>query len=482
MTSIRGSANNLRSAGHTPGFASRMNLFADLAIVFVATLAAANPADIDSADRPHLFWIASAAVVTWVVTAAALRHYHTLAYDRGLLEDVAMITIQVAAVITVLTLLDLLAPAGTAIPRISHVLPMIWVPAVALRRFFMLLADREPPMDDILIIGIGPIGRLTAGDVRRQGHHRVVGHLSLPDENGRETALLQRSYQADGAECHVLGRVETLEEVLRKVPVDEIYVAAKVRTHGEEMQEAIRICERLGIPFALPAYGFRLERAQAVHADAVVDGYLHYQTCQPKPHQQAMKRLFDIVASALALWALLPLFLLVMVLIKLTSRGPIFFRQFRVGLHARPFNMLKFRSMTANAEALKSTLAGANEQSGPVFKMRFDPRVTRVGRFIRRYSIDELPQLINVLRGDMSVVGPRPPVPDEVAKYEAWQRRRLSVRPGLTCIWQVSGRNQISFEDWMVLDMQYIDHWSLAQDFSLIFRTIPVVITGRGAS
>jgi exopolysaccharide biosynthesis polyprenyl glycosylphosphotransferase len=198
--------------------------------------------------------------------------------------------------------------------------------------------------------------------------------------------------------------------------------------------------------------------------------------------QQAMKRLFDIVASALALWLLLPLFVVVVALIKLTSRGPVFFRQTRVGLHGRTFNMLKFRSMVVNAESLKASLAAQNEQAGPVFKMRRDPRVTSIGRFIRKYSIDELPQLINVLRGDMSVVGPRPPVPDELSKYEAWQRRRLSVRPGLTCIWQVSGRNQISFEDWMLLDMQYIDHWSLARDFQLIFRTIPVVITGRGAS
>jgi lipopolysaccharide/colanic/teichoic acid biosynthesis glycosyltransferase len=123
-----------------------------------------------------------------------------------------------------------------------------------------------------------------------------------------------------------------------------------------------------------------------------------------------------------------------------------------------------------------------NEMSGPVFKMTHDPRITRIGRFIRKYSIDELPQLINVLRGDMSIVGPRPPIPSEVARYEAWQRRRLSVRPGLTCVWQVSGRNQISFEDWMLLDMRYIDHWSLAQDFNLILKTVPVVLTGRGAS
>jgi lipopolysaccharide/colanic/teichoic acid biosynthesis glycosyltransferase len=153
-----------------------------------------------------------------------------------------------------------------------------------------------------------------------------------------------------------------------------------------------------------------------------------------------------------------------------------------VGQGGRPFLMLKFRSMVVNAEELKSTLAAQNEQAGPVFKMKNDPRITRVGRFIRKYSIDELPQLVNVLRGDMSLVGPRPPLPAEVAKYESWQWRRLSVRPGLTCIWQVSGRNQISFEEWMKLDMQYIDHWSLAADLQLILRTIPVVLAGRGAS
>src|SRR5471032_752625 len=143
--------------------------------------------------------------------------------------------------------------------------------------------------------------------------------------------------------------------------------------------------------------------------------------------------------------------------------------------------MLKFRSMVINAEALKDSLAKANEQSGPVFKMRNDPRVTGIGRFIRKYSIDELPQLVNVLRGDMSLVGPRPPLPSEVARYEAWQRRRLSVRPGLTCVWQVSGRNQISFEQWMMLDMRYIDHWTFLEDLRLILRTVPIVLTGRGA-
>ena len=151
-------------------------------------------------------------------------------------------------------------------------------------------------------------------------------------------------------------------------------------------------------------------------------------------------------------------------------------------MHGRRFNMLKFRSMVVNAEELKAKLMAKNEQTGPVFKMARDPRVTWIGRLIRKYSVDELPQLINILRGEMTIVGPRPPIPAEVDKYEAWQRRRLSVRPGLTCVWQVSGRNEIGFEEWMYLDMQYIDHFSLAQDFRLIFKTLPVVLFGRGAS
>lgn len=173
---------------------------------------------------------------------------------------------------------------------------------------------------------------------------------------------------------------------------------------------------------------------------------------------------------------------MVAALIKLTSKGPILFKQQRVGIYGRRLNMLKFRSMVVNAEELKQALAAENEQSGPVFKMKRDPRVTRVGRFIRKHSIDELPQLINILRGEMTIVGPRPAVPSEVAEYEPWHRQRLSVLPGLTCTWQVSGRNQIPFERWMQMDIEYITSWSLLQDISLILRTVPVVFTGRGAS
>jgi lipopolysaccharide/colanic/teichoic acid biosynthesis glycosyltransferase len=178
---------------------------------------------------------------------------------------------------------------------------------------------------------------------------------------------------------------------------------------------------------------------------------------------------------------LLPFFLVIAVLIKTTSRGPVFFRQRRVGLRGRQFQMLKFRSMVSNAEELQAKLKERNERTGPVFKIRKDPRITRIGRFLRKYSLDELPQLIHVVRGEMSVVGPRPPVPSEVGEYEPWQFRRLAVRPGLTCIWQArADRHEISFDEWMYLDMQYIDHWSLARDFALVCKTLAVVVSGAG--
>jgi lipopolysaccharide/colanic/teichoic acid biosynthesis glycosyltransferase len=193
------------------------------------------------------------------------------------------------------------------------------------------------------------------------------------------------------------------------------------------------------------------------------------------------KRAFD-VAFALALLALsLPLTLVVVVLIAATSPGPVIYRQTRVGRGGRPFTCLKFRSMVPDAEARKIHLLHHNEASGPVFKIRTDPRVTPVGRWLRKLSIDELPQLLNVLAGDMSIVGPRPPIPDEVAQYVSWQRGRLAVKPGLTCLWQVSGRSLLGFEEWVRLDLEYIRRRSFWFDLVLVVRTVPAVLRARGA-
>jgi len=194
-----------------------------------------------------------------------------------------------------------------------------------------------------------------------------------------------------------------------------------------------------------------------------------------------VKRAFDVLLSLTALLLLSPVLVLIAALIKLSDGGPIFFVQRRVGLRGQTFRMLKFRSMVVHAERLRPKLQLCNESNGPVFKMRRDPRVTAIGRFIRRYSLDELPQLLNILRGDMSVVGPRPSLPSEVLSYQQWQYRRFAVRPGLTCFWQVSpDRYQVSFDEWMQLDLRYVDEWNLRLDAELILRTFRVVLGGTG--
>jgi len=325
------------------------------------------------------------------------------------------------------------------------------------------------PHPDVLLIGCGPLARATAADL--SSRHHIAGAFSL----SREAVL------PDLGVPH-LGKAESLDDYLQMNPVDEVYISADVRRHHATLQNVVATCERLGIPFAVPAHVFQLGRALPRDRHSVRDGYVHYVLTVSHPVQDAIKRATDVTLALLALVALLPLLLSVALAIRLTSRGPVFFKQVRVGLRGRYFQMVKFRSMVVDAERLMATLKKDNEQTGPVFKMAHDPRTTRIGRFIRKHSIDELPQLLNILSGDMSIVGPRPPVPSEVAHYLPWQRRRLSVRPGLTCFWQVQGRNNIGFDEWMYLDMQYVDQQSLITDLRLVAQTIPVVVTGRGAS
>ena len=194
-----------------------------------------------------------------------------------------------------------------------------------------------------------------------------------------------------------------------------------------------------------------------------------------------LKRSLDFIASLVGLIILSPVVLVVAILIKLESKGPIIFSQKRIGLNGKEFKMYKFRSMVQNAEELKEKLQKQNEMSGPMFKIKNDPRVTKVGKFIRKTSIDELPQLINVLKGDMSLVGPRPSLPKEVENFEGWMLRRLDVKPGLTCYWQVSGRNNIDFEDWMKLDIKYVEERNFLLDLKLIFKTVFVLFGDKNA-
>ncbi|MGI5863128.1 MAG: sugar transferase [Myxococcales bacterium] len=454
-----------------PGRISKLNLLLDLSALVLGIGAATLLSGGALALGSPLLSMLAAAVATWAITSTALRHYDLWAY-REVLDDAALVTVLSLAVATVLAVLGLVLPSGAALLQVGYFLVVFLPVALALRLLLVRrLSAREERLDEVLIVGTGPLARATADYLERgRGRRRVAGFIGLPFDK-----------VPDSLRDRLLGDSTNIDELLAAHPVNEVYIAGNPTTDREPMQRVITACETLGIPFALPVYGFRLSRAKPLDPRAIRDGYVHYVNVESKPSQMALKRLFDIVVSAAAIWCLLPLFALVALLIKLTSKGPVLFKQVRIGRHGRPFHMLKFRSMVADAEALRARLAAHNEQSGPVFKMSRDPRITPLGRVLRKFSIDELPQLINVLRGEMSIVGPRPPLPAEVAAYKSWQRRRLSVSPGLTCIWQVSGRNQIPFEDWMYLDMRYIDHWSFRKDLNLILKTFPVVFTGRGA-
>lgn len=193
------------------------------------------------------------------------------------------------------------------------------------------------------------------------------------------------------------------------------------------------------------------------------------------------KRLLDVVVAVIIMILLIPVIPLIAIMIKLDSPGPVFFKQDRVGKGGRVFKFYKFRSMYREAEQQKHQVESLNEQEGPIFKVKSDPRVTTVGRFLRRSSLDEIPQIFNVLKGDMSIVGPRPHMPDEVAQYQPWHRQRLDVMPGITCLWQISGRSHVSFNEWMRLDMEYVSNRSLKTDFMIFLKTIPAVIARRGA-
>jgi exopolysaccharide biosynthesis polyprenyl glycosylphosphotransferase len=451
--------------------AQNVNLVGDCLLLILASAVATKAPGFWRWHWMVLIGMSMGAMLVWTICGRVLRHYD-MWNGRGIAGDVALTMLLLVVMLVAMEVPRWVVGPYTRGADLQRFI-VVAAPAILwLRLTTSWLRRRELAVEYSLIVGIGPLGRHTGLEIHdRKDHHRVLGYLRFGDEPLN-----------DRLPAKVFGTARDLEELLKKHVVNKVYLASNRDPHRAEMQAAIGVLERFGIPFALPACGFRFGRARPEHERAVADGYVHYLSVRRKPVQQAIKRAFDILASAVALALLSPLMLVVAVLIKLTSRGPLLFKQDRVGLHGTLFHMLKFRSMIANAEELKAKLMAQNEQRGPVFKISRDPRITAVGRFIRKYSIDELPQLINVLRGEMSIVGPRPPVPAEVTKYEAWQRRRLSVRPGLTCVWQVSGRNEISFEEWMYLDMQYIDHWSLAQDFQLILKTVPVVLTGRGAS
>ncbi|MFT5443740.1 MAG: exopolysaccharide biosynthesis polyprenyl glycosylphosphotransferase [Myxococcota bacterium] len=325
---------------------------------------------------------------------------------------------------------------------------------------------------NVIILGSGPRAAYVKDIIEQHPHwgNHILGFIDDEEPPGGSCVPREQVFKISDMRGLIVDQV-----------IDEVIVACP-RSMLSTIMEAVDQCSAAGVPITLLSdlFGDFLPAPQTTRF-----GSLPALSFAPVHHSKiklAIKRGMDIFGAAVGLTLFGPVIGLAALFIKLTSPGPAFFRQVRCGFNGRHFVMYKMRTMGVDAEARRLELNEFNEMDGPVFKMTQDPRITRVGRILRRYSIDELPQFFNVLIGDMSLVGPRPPVPVEVAEYQTFERRRLSMRPGITCLWQVSGRNAIGFDGWVRLDLEYIDTWSLTRDFDILLRTLPAVVSANGAS
>ena len=347
---------------------------------------------------------------------------------------------------------------------------------MALRYNLRRLRERGHNVKSLIIVGGGSRGRAFAAHITRRHDlgYKILGYV--------DSDLAYAGQPIEGAKH--LGTIEDLPRLMATEIIDEVAIALPIKSHYSEIERAVGLLEEQGITAHVLSDLFpqKLARAQSVDFDGMPIVTLG--SVPPFSWRTEAKRLMDLFVSTIMLFVAAPVLVLAAIAIKLDSAGPIFFIQERVGFNKRRFRMIKFRTMTTDAEARMKDIEHLNEKQGtPIFKIKNDPRITRVGRWLRKTSIDELPQLINVLLGDMSIVGPRPlSLRDATRMEEAWQKRRFSVKPGLTCLWQVSGRSNLSFEQWMQLDLEYIDHWSLGLDASILLRTIPAIVLARGAS
>ena len=356
---------------------------------------------------------------------------------------------------------------------------------VLLRGAFAWARERGHNLRYMLIVGTGE--RAVAFADRVEAHRdlglRVIGYLVSPTTEGRsvpgEPASVRRRPIGTLRGRPILGAIDDIEDVLHAHVVDEVAICLP----GSEwnlVEPVTRLCEDEGkivrIPLddvSLTLPGGRIEDFDGIHVVSLVYG-------PDRVISLVAKRILDIVLSATALVVLSPLFLAIAAWIRMVDGPPVFFRQVRVGLHGRPFEVVKFRTMVPDAEQRVDELLALNEIRGQAFKVTDDPRLSRTGRILRRTSLDELPQFWNVLRGEMSIVGPRPPLPREVLGYDVWHRRRLSMKPGITGLWQVAARREPEFDRWVRIDLDYIDRWSLWLDLKIIARTVPAVILGQG--
>ncbi len=336
---------------------------------------------------------------------------------------------------------------------------------------------RSKNIHRVLIVGDGKRARSASDMIKAnpQWGAKIIGFIDADHVADFKLWPLRRIN-----DIPVIGNLDILPHYIKPRRIDWIIFAAE-NNNSEHVQKAIDECHLMGIKTIQIAD--KPVRPAIRKTIVEIDNQMMI-ISDPQPAASlslSLKNLLDKCLAVCGLIVTLPLMAVIALLIKISSPGPILFKQKRLGLHGRTFVLYKFRTMVRGADKLKKALLSKNEMDGPVFKIKNDPRVTALGRFLRKSSLDELPQLFNVLKGDMSIVGPRPPLAGEVKKFEPWQRRKLSVKPGITCLWQINGRNHIKFQDWLKMDLEYIDNWSLWLDFKIMARTIPAVLTRRGA-
>lgn len=346
---------------------------------------------------------------------------------------------------------------------------------VSTKRLRRAVRKRFGGFQYFIVVGISDPALEIAGKIH---NHEVLGSklfAIVQVSNGTENLEKARAL------CPNIKTIDELPALVSQHVIDEIVFAVpKEQLAG--LEEIFLLCEEEGVKtrILLNLFPHVFSRMELDWLETTP--LLTFSTAPDNDYLLFVKRCMDVFCALFLLAMVSPLMLLVAILVKLTSPGPIIFRQVRCGLGGRHFILFKFRSMIEGAESKKSELKALNERDGPVFKLSSDPRCTPLGRIMRKLSIDELPQLYNILKGDMSFVGPRPPLPEEVGKYARWQRRRLRMRPGLTCLWIFEGRDSVNFDRWMQLDLEYIDNWSLFLDLKILLQTIPIVISTRGAS
>jgi exopolysaccharide biosynthesis polyprenyl glycosylphosphotransferase len=341
----------------------------------------------------------------------------------------------------------------------------------AVKLFLEIRNSNGNHLQNILVVGTGSLAQDFIRKVKENKDWKIR-ILGILDWEKNQKGKFLHGFQ-------VVGILEDLPQIIKNKHIDYIVYAVS-RRFLNTIEKSISLCEKMGVSTCILADFFPNKISKQKLFTLENKPFIFNSYAPQKEQGMWLKEILDQTLSFILIIFFSPLFLLIAFLIKVSSKGPVLFKQQRVGLNGRKFTLYKFRTMVEYAERLKDTLLVENEMDGPVFKIKEDPRITKLGKFLRKISLDELPQLFNIFFGDMSLVGPRPPLPEEVSQYDLWHRRRLRVKPGLTCLWQVNGRNKINFENWMKLDLEYIDNWSLFLDFKILLKTIPAVLSGSG--